>query len=567
MSKQDGIREFNVNMISSSQKRELQETGTFTTSKGTQRNAAGLTVLPNEQLKSPSPQPPTADIPVAAIDAQTQPITLPEVTPPQVDVAGAQAAAGSVLDAAQADARAKEAAAANALSESDRRIRETMGILGTESETRAQLEEQGGVNQFTQDVTQFTQRLRNQLAELDQFDLDNVNTLEQMRVDASKRDLTKRTYNAMSAEANIQNSVRRAGMVAQTRATIASVEVAQGNLKQATEQVDKALNAIYDPIRQGLALEMMFNERNYDQFTQAQKNSSDMKMAGIERQLADIDRAVNLSDSAVASGYATADDIQELVNLSSNPQAQAAFAVQILGKGARATVQLENAIKGRQYELLGLEILSENKKMADAAKAAEEGILTPEQFTIANDLRKEVNNMQEVKDAKDLEVNTASLLSALEQENGVGDISAINSFQRLVVDPGVAVREGDVALLQSAMSFTDEAQLRAQGLIKGDKLTPEAREQMKDLVGEVYRIRVELVDRNTSQVRTIANEQGIDYGKYIGNTFKTFEQLQVSATNVPGVTFGLPQQTDEYLNNVTNTILSNPQSNPFGVNL
>lgn len=272
-------------------------------------------------------------------------------------------------------------------------------------------------------------------------------------------------------------------------------------------------------------------------------------------------------EAAMVSGIASSEQIQLMTSPETPDDVRLSTARSLVAQRANQDYSLERAIKGRQYEKLGLEIDSVNARIVAAAKAAESGVLTEEQFKVANDLRKEVNGLQEVKDAKDLEANTASLIAALEQENGVGDISAINSFQRLVVDPGVAVREGDVALLQSAQSFTDEATLKAQGLWKGDKLTPQARVQMKSLVEDVYRIRTELVGNNTQQVRTIAQEQGIDYGKYVGKNFQTFDQLKAKAVQAEAVEFGLPTDTESYLDNIVSTIGTNPAANPFGVTL
>lgn len=228
--------------------------------------------------------------------------------------------------------------------------------------------------------------------------------------------------------------------------------------------------------------------------------------------------------------------------------------------------KLDMKIKQRQYDMLGIQMQNEANQAAAAAAAAASGALTEAQLKLANDLRAEVNGLQEVKDAKNLEGDTAALIAALEQENGVGDIAAINSFQRLVVDPGVAVREGDVALLQSAMSFTDMAALKARGLVKGDKLTPEARKQMLELVGGVYNFRVGLVDENTEQIRTIAQEQGVDYGKYVGRNFKTFEEIKGGITPEAVVQFGV-STTDDYVNSVYSALGTDPAANPFGISL
>ena len=228
--------------------------------------------------------------------------------------------------------------------------------------------------------------------------------------------------------------------------------------------------------------------------------------------------------------------------------------------------KLEIAINQRNYDLLGIEIQTAEKAAEAAENARKNGTLTEDQYKIADELRKEHNNLQEVKDAKDLEGNTAALLAALEQENGVGDISAINSFQRLVVDPGVAVREQDVALLQSAQSFTDMASLKAQGLVKGDKLTPKGREQMEQLVRDVYNFRVGLVNQNTEQIRNTAQERGIDYGKYVGKNFKTYEEIAAQLNPELVAEWGLPD-ADSYTNSVISAISADPSSNPFGIDL
>lgn len=504
-------------------------------------------------------------IPASVVSTETPSLTMPPAPVVPTDT-GAVAEGQTLLDQETARAELEAATVGQTISQGEQALREQFGVLQGESDTRTQLEEKANIGQTSETLRRYQETLRRQMAQLDQFDVDNINTIEQMRVDASKRDLTKRTFGAMSAEANIQNAVKRANMVAQTRATIAAIDVTQGNLTAATEQVDKALNAIYEPVRQQMQMEMFFLERNDKRFDAAQKDLANARMMEIQREQAQIDRAIQYVDDAVMSGAATPEEIAQLVNAESTPEEKANLAQSIIGRRAQQEYNLERAIKGRQYDILGLEIDSENAKLLAAQKAQESGTLTPEQFSIANDLRKEVNSLQEVKDAKSLEGDTAALIAALSQENGVGDIAAINSFQRLVVDPGVAVREGDVALLQSAQSFTDLATLRAQGLVKGDKLTPEARAKMLELVRGVYNFRIGLVDESTQQIRNMAQEQGIDYGKYVGKNFKSFEEIQAGIT--PQAKFELSTgDADTYITNVVNSLSTTPQANPFGISL
>jgi len=283
------------------------------------------------------------NVPMSSLTNTGPSLNMPTPTVPQVDTKGALGAAESVLKDFETQATAQRDASANVLSESDRRIREAVGIMGTQAQTRGEFEKKAGVDAFSQDLTKFQQRLRQQMADLDQMDVNNTNTIESMRVDASKRDITKRTFNAMSAEANIQMAVERANMVGQTRATIAAIDITQGNLQAATDQVDKALNAIYEPIKMGLEMEMFFNQRNFSMFSDAQKELSNVRMKGVEQQLREIDNARLNVDAAVASGFASSEDIQAMVGLSGNPVEQNKYAQNIIAKASRAEVQRQQA--------------------------------------------------------------------------------------------------------------------------------------------------------------------------------------------------------------------------------
>jgi len=355
-----------------------------------------------------------------------------------------------------------------------------------------------------------------------------------------------------------ENAVRNAGLAAEA-------SVLQGNIETASTLINQAMTDYYaDRTSKN---QNMLNQLNYfsgiaDEQT---KQLLEQEKRVYEADQKKIERVLDAVDSATVSGVATVDEIKKITDPTVSDDEKLSLANSIVARRAQQEYNLDKAIKGRQYEKLGLEIDSENAKIVAAQRATEAGTLTPEQFTVANDLRKEVNNLAEVKSAKDLEPNVAALIASLEQGTGVGDIAAINAFQRIAVDPGVAVREGDVALLQSAQSFTDQASLKAKGLWKGDKLTPEARTQMLDVAKNVYKFRVDFVDENTKNVRTIAKEQGIDYGKYVGRNYSSFEELQSRVNPQDPVEWGV--ETDTYLDNVYSALATDPTSNPFGVDL
>lgn len=80
-----------------------------------------------------------------------------------------------------------------------------------------------------------------------------------------------------------------------------------------------------------------------------------------------------------------------------------------------------------------------------------------------------------------------SLLNTDINANWFNDIALINAFQK-IVDPGVAVKEWDVALLQSGIALSDK--LNPSNLLSkvsaGTKLTPETRKQMLDATVAIY---------------------------------------------------------------------------------
>ena len=205
----------------------------------------------------------------------------------------------------------------------------------------------------------------------------------------------------------------------------------------------------------------------------------------------------------------------------------------------------------------------------DAAKAAADakknGLLTEDQYKTATDLRKEYNGLTEVKNAKDSETTTTALVSSLSAKNPTSDIAAINSFQRLAVDPGVSVREGDVALLQSANSFGDKAWLRSNGYLKGDKLTDTARQNMQDLALKIHDARIGYATEQTAPIRTTAKGYGIDFDTYVGAPFagsQAIIQKVSSQQQTP------QQQATSYVDIITKQLQpSNPsikfQGTPF----
>lgn len=75
--------------------------------------------------------------------------------------------------------------------------------------------------------------------------------------------------------------------------------------------------------------------------------------------------------------------------------------------------------------------------------------------------------------------------ASLSQGTGVGDIAAINQFQK-VIDEGAVTRDQDVKLIQGAQSLSSQLQLKVKKLEKGDQLAQVQRDQIRKLVDDMY---------------------------------------------------------------------------------
>jgi hypothetical protein len=310
-----------------------------------------------DRIKGALAQPVNAsNVPMSMVSQPTPDLQLPPPGVVPID-SGVTGEGRTLVDRMeQAQIQEKEQAGKE-VSDSVRAIHESLGILNTESATREELEGKAGVSQMTEGIRKFQESIRRQVAQLDQFDIDFTNQMEQERIDAGRRGGTKGQFSAFSAEENLKMAVQRANMARQLRTTIAANDMAQGDLQSATEQVDKALNAIYEPERQKLQMEMFFLERNDRRFDSAQKDLANTRMMQIQREQAQMDRAENMVHEAVINGYARPEEVQELTSPDSTPRERQALAQSIINRGAAQE-------RGLRLEQLSMSIAASRAQMA-----------------------------------------------------------------------------------------------------------------------------------------------------------------------------------------------------------
>lgn len=116
--------------------------------------------------------------------------------------------------------------------------------------------------------------------------------------------------------------------------------------------------------------------------------------------------------------------------------------------------------------------------------------------------------------------------------NGTSDIAIINMFQRLA-DPGVAVREGDVALIQSAQGLLPRVNNLMDWVNQGNRLAPETRANMLTLIDPIIEARAAAARENAIPFRNRARANRLDETEIFPEGFFPPDDIEV-APAAPG---------------------------------
>ena len=133
-------------------------------------------------------------------------------------------------------------------------------------------------------------------------------------------------------------------------------------------------------------------------------------------------------------------------------------------------------------------------------------------------------------DMQDIATGLSGVQTGLAQGNGFGDIAAINAFQRMV-DPGATVKEGDVALLQTASAFVNKilSDYPLEKLQKGSKLPDATRERMLKTANELYAVRAKNYNESVgNQYKALSVGSNIPF-EYVGQDFPELAKTQIEA--------------------------------------
>jgi len=111
--------------------------------------------------------------------------------------------------------------------------------------------------------------------------------------------------------------------------------------------------------------------------------------------------------------------------------------------------------------------------------------LSPDQIKLEVDTRKEY--MKEMQPVWELQEGHAKLVTALQRNDGTGDVAAIFQFMKNL-DPRSTVREGEFQLAAQVAGLKEQAMNLFNQYSEGDTLPPKARKQLADLSFQIVQL-------------------------------------------------------------------------------
>ena len=266
----------------------------------TEGNTGGQSTLSGEQLV---PQATVADVPVATMESSSIPLDIPQA---QVDTGSSIDVAETALEASTTREKdlEKKNEAADALSAEQGTalgdLKKSMDLERNEAVDRAFIEDEFGVDDLQRDKNETTLMLRQGTADLRAFDLQTIDDRELARRDAGGRDITKGVFGAKDREFSLQRSIQRSHKASDLESLAAVASYQAGDVLLAQQGADRALAAIYDPIRKDIENKKFFHKMIREDLTAAQKAQSDAQLALMTREEQSIDAATILANKAVA---------------------------------------------------------------------------------------------------------------------------------------------------------------------------------------------------------------------------------------------------------------------------
>lgn len=122
--------------------------------------------------------------------------------------------------------------------------------------------------------------------------------------------------------------------------------------------------------------------------------------------------------------------------------------------------------------------------------------------------RKDFDALQPVKDFREIQSAYGTIEQAAADTSGASDIVLVMAFNKMM-DPTSVVREGEFDRAQNVGGVSEQMQARLQGVLTGERLTPEMRRQIADASQAVYEVRRDQYNDTANRAQSLARDDGL----------------------------------------------------------
>lgn len=251
---------------------------------------------------------------------------------------------------------------------------------------------------------------------------------------------------------------------------VANSKLNNANFDLATAQsiVDKKIENQLEPLKMQMDFAREFYQENRDAFSKAEdrefQNNALMAERAYNTEKANLERISALQLEAAKNG-APSSVIRAIGNAKTFDEAVGAT---------------------------GGYVMSVSDRLALSAPS---GGYTSKQMTALTKLNEDVSKNATFAKTTAMRGYVDNVTASLSQGTGVGDLAAINQFQK-VIDEGAVTRDQDVKLIQSSQSLLNSLKTKAKKLERGEQLSPELRQQMRTAVESLYEAQTKALSKD-----------------------------------------------------------------------
>lgn len=323
---------------------------------------------------------------------------------------------------------------------------------------------------------QIQEALRNSVNELNAVIAQQNRDLLQLRQTGSQEGVTEAVYGGQQSAINYNAAIRALPLQASIASLQGDLELATDYLKELRQTKSDQIKRQYE-YKKSLYDSMQGVLEKEDQRAWEQKKIENERAYKEEQKLVDLQGEMSMLVMQNAPESVRSNIVSRINNATSIQDV-----IQAAGKYGTDMLAQENK-------------RLQNEKLRNDISSVNDGNLTPKQLTALTKLNQDVSKNSTYSKTTSMRNYGDNVIASLSLGSGVGDISAINQFQK-VIDEGAVTRDQDVKLIQGSQSLVNTLKTKIKKLEKGEQLSPELRQQMRQAVEAMYQKQVEALQKD-----------------------------------------------------------------------